>query len=112
MSATKPKPTKAAKQRVANLLNAISNLRRGDLASVLGLNPLPTPEDISDPRPPGDPILMKGRMQFARKDMGRVLESQLETIYCLGESELVLYQKDIRHKDDLGGCLFDADNLT
>ena len=111
MSATKPKPTKAAKQRVANLLNAISNLRRGDLASVLGLNPLPTNEDIGDLPDAGDPVSMKGRMQFPRKDMGCVLESQLETIYCLGESELVR-SIDRRHKDDIGGWLFDGDKLT
>ena len=90
-------PDRAAKQRVVNLLNAISNLRRGDLLYVLSV--VSTNDDMSD------------------EQTAQLLEKHLMWVMAQGEAELICYPKsrndDLVQRpqmDELGGFEFRVDD--
>jgi hypothetical protein len=115
--------TPSQNARVVALLNAISNLRKGDLLAVLSLDAQAPgiewgPDDVlslSDDgkgvivtpgaRPP--PRSLANRMTTGEK-LGRFLEQQLTQTMAYGEATRTVYYKDCLNKDELGNFEFNA----
>jgi hypothetical protein len=90
----------ARRKRVIALLNAISNLRHGDLRPVLALGkyvPMDE-EELGD-----DPALHLAR---TGEELGKIVEDRLETIYCFGECFLPMEGKDSHERNELGAWRF------
>jgi len=107
-----------ALERVITLLNAISDLREGDLLAVLELDRYTPLIDLGDNdtfqlgedgkiiHTPGFPpprSLMHRAATGA--DLARILEQHLEWVMAFGQAHLPVYQKR-RRKKELGGTMW------
>jgi hypothetical protein len=90
----------ARRKRVTAVLNAISNLRRGDLLPVLALGkyvPMDE-EELGD-----DPALHLAR---TGEELCKIVEGRLETIYAFGEGVLPMEGKDSHGQNEFGAWRF------
>jgi hypothetical protein len=86
----------ARTKRVTDLLNAISDLKTGDLEAVLDCNSFGTSlvsgADVST-----------GNRPASGRRLANILQAQLHAIMTMGECDLPSFQKDRRVRSELGG---------
>jgi hypothetical protein len=107
------------RHRVITLLDAISNLHRGDLKNVLKLDDI-TPLQEFGPNAmfalgeggkiivapdPSMPKSLKSKVTTG-EELGRILENHLEQILSFGEAILATSQKERRGRNEIGGRRF------
>jgi hypothetical protein len=100
-----PRMPAKRKMRVIALLNAISNLHKGDLHAVLELDSFIPLWEFEDEEFEQVPAVLKSLRDRLRRgeDLARIYEDHLMQIMCLGETMVTSYPKLKRAKGEFGG---------